>query len=116
MYQSYETNFCCENQFYESMDYIDYPITYDQPIQQKKSNQRRSKHVPHRLRPAHLVEQRNTRERRRVHDVNQAFQILQTLLPFDESDQTPTSRISKVRTLRTAVFYIDALQRMLHQN
>jgi hypothetical protein len=81
---------------------------------------RRSKHIPHHLRPQHIVEKRNTRERRRVQDVNQAFHILKALLPFDTmndtNDQLNSTRISKVRTLRKAVDYIEALQNMLNEH
>lgn len=97
----------------------------------KKTTTRRSKHIPHHLRPQHIVERRNRRERLRVQDVNQAFYMLQQLLPFDpNSTTTPnhntnnepcnetqnSSRISKVRTLRKAVDYIEALQNMLNEN
>jgi hypothetical protein len=95
---------------------------------QRQEARRRSKHIPHHLRPQHLVEQRNTRERRRVHDVNQAFHLLQTLLPWSpavtldhqQSESSPftatSSRLSKARTLRTAVDYIEALQRLLNEH
>ncbi|CAF1247065.1 unnamed protein product [Rotaria sordida] len=105
----------------------------------KKSITRRSKHIPHHLRPQHIVERRNRRERLRVQDVNQAFYMLQQLLPLDSNSTTTThnnnnddddnnnnkeqlnmtqnsSRISKVRTLRKAVDYIEALQKMLNEN
>ena len=95
-----------------------------EPVQMdcKKRSSRRSKHVPHHLRPAHLVERRNTRERRRVHDVNQAFHTLQTLLPANENaiseeDQAANAaRLSKAQTLRAAVDYIAALQELLYGN
>ncbi|CAF2731069.1 unnamed protein product [Rotaria sp. Silwood2] len=99
----------------------------------KKSTTRRSKHIPHHLRPQYIVERRNRRERLRVQDVNQAFYMLQQLLPVDSNSTTITthnndnnkeqlnmtqnsSRISKVRTLRKAVDYIEALQKMLNDN
>ena len=95
-----------------------------QPVQMdcKKRSSRRSKHVPHHLRPVHLVERRNTRERRRVHDVNQAFHTLQTLLPANENaiseeDQAANAaRLSKAQTLRAAADYIAALQELLYGN
>ncbi|CAF4798667.1 unnamed protein product, partial [Rotaria magnacalcarata] len=74
-------------------------------------------------------------ERLRVQDVNQAFYMLQQLLPLDLNSTTThnnnndeeeqqqqlniihnSSRISKVRTLRKAVDYIEALQQMLNEN
>jgi len=85
----------------------------------KKKAIHRSKHIPHHLRPQHIVERRNKRERRRVQDVNQAFLLLKALLPFDtiidNKDQLNSTRISKVRTLRTAIDYIEALQNMLNE-
>ncbi len=84
----------------------------------KTKPMRRSKYIPHHLRPQHIVEKRNTRERRRVQDVNQAFILLKELLPCDthtdDKDQLNSIRISKVRTLRKAVEYIEALQNMLN--
>ena len=93
----------------------------------KKKSTRRSKHIPHHLRPQHVVERRNQRERLRVQDVNQAFYTLQQLLPLDsnsiqsdgQKEQCVTatknsSRVSKVQTLRAAVDYIEALQKMLY--
>ena len=112
-YTPYESYAYEENVSYPWMEFNE-NFSYSMPAKKKSSN-RRSKHVPHHLRPAHLVEQRNTRERQRVHDVNQAFHILQTLLPFDENNPAPSSRISKLRTLRTAVDYIEALQQILDQ-
>lgn len=87
----------------------------------EKKTMRRSKHVPHHLRPRHLVEKRNTRERRRVQDVNQAFYQLQSLLPMDGPSNsfdatTPSTRLSKVRTLRKAIEYIQALQDLLNDH
>ena len=89
-------------------------------VEREKKSVRRSKHIPHRLRPQHIVERRNTRERKRVQDVNDAFYMLQALLPIDihsESQDSPNSaRLSKVRTLRKAVDYIIALQAMLDEH
>ncbi|UJR14701.1 hypothetical protein I4U23_001694 [Adineta vaga] len=93
----------------------------------KKKSSRRSKHIPHHLRPQHVVQRRNQRERLRVQDVNQAFYTLQQLLPIDSNSTTSretkeqydttrnSSRISKVQTLRAAVDYIEALQNMLNE-
>ncbi|CAF3650951.1 unnamed protein product [Rotaria sp. Silwood1] len=78
----------------------------------------RSKHIPHYLRPKHIVEKRNRRERKRVHNVNQAFLILQALLPFNinnNKNQLNSTRISKVCTLRKAIDYIEALQNILNE-
>ena len=61
------------------------------------------KHVPHSEKPAHLVEKRNARERRRVHAVNLAFVKLRKALPFENKRG---KRISKVRVLQKAIDYI----------
>jgi len=120
-----------ENNFYQTSDINCNPIPISTPsisIDSKKRSTRRSKHIPHHLRPQHIVERRNRRERLRVQDVNQAFLMLQQLLPFDSNSTTNndnneqlnmtqnSSRISKVRTLRKAVDYIEALQKMLNEN
>ncbi|CAM4747314.1 unnamed protein product [Rotaria magnacalcarata] len=89
------------------------------PLDSKKKTIRRSKHIPHHLRPQHLVEKRNRRERRRVKNVNQAFVILQALLPLDtynnNKQKSNSTRISKVYTLRKAIDYIEALQNILNE-
>ncbi|CAF0755945.1 unnamed protein product [Didymodactylos carnosus] len=95
----------------------------------QKSSTRRSKHIPHHLRPKHIVDRRNTRERRRVQSVNKAFLVLKKLLPnspskslskinkctLDINDKTSniSKRTSKVSTLRKAIEYIEALRTML---
>ncbi len=129
MYEPYCN--CCyyENQsIYMENYYPTSDINFDSvPIDSKKKSTRRSTHIPHHLRPQHIVERRNRRERLRVQDVNQAFHTLQQLLPVDSNlitysdnkEQLDTtrnsSRISKVRTLRKAVDYIEALQNMLNE-
>ncbi|CAF0811600.1 unnamed protein product [Adineta steineri] len=126
----YEPSYCncC---YYENQDvYMENSYqTFDENSKVlKKKSTRRSKHIPHHLRPQHIVERRNRRERLRVQDVNQAFYTLQQLLPSDSNSTTSnnnqeqmdatrnSSRISKVWTLRKAVDYIDALQKMLYEN
>ena len=140
MYEPYCHCCFCENQSiymgnsYEtsSMDFNSISSSISSVSDEsKKKSTRRSKHIPHRLRPQHIVERRNRRERLRVQDVNQAFYMLQQLLPFDSNSTTTTtrndnqerlnmtqnsSRISKARTLRKAVDYIEALQKMLNGN
>ena len=114
-YSSVNPNYELSNINYNSIP-IEPTIT---SIDSKKKPTRRSKHIPHHLRPQHIVERRNTRERRRVQDVNQAFLLLKALLPVDTNDdnkdQLNSTRISKVRTLRKAVDYIKALQNMLEE-
>ena len=43
------------------------------------------KHVPHSEKPAHVVEKRNARERRRVHAVNLAYVKLRKAIPFENN-------------------------------
>ncbi|CAF3199178.1 unnamed protein product [Rotaria socialis] len=114
-----------ENQYVISnMNYNSTPYTTSvEPmmtlLDSKKKTTRRSKHIPHHLRPQHLVEKRNRRERKRVKDVNQAFVILQALLPLDtynnNKEKSNSTRISKVYTLRKAIDYIEALQNILNE-
>ena len=75
------------------------------------SSRRRSRyrHVPHREKPVAVVEKRNARERRRVESVNQAFLRLRRHIP----DTNRHKRLSKVKTLRTAIDYIDYLRGLL---
>ncbi|UJR32045.1 hypothetical protein I4U23_019512 [Adineta vaga] len=124
MYQPYCS--CCYSTFdpnyehqYEICDSMSTEESYVTSSELKNKPIRRSKHIPHHLRPKHIVDKRNTRERRRVHDVNQAFLVLKSLLPFDAHDhvkeQLQSTRISKVRTLRKAVDYIKALQMILNE-
>ena len=126
MYEPYCPCSYCENQsiFTENcyqtseMNYNSMSISSGS-METKKKSLRRSKHIPHHLRPQHIVERRNRRERLRVQDVNQAFYMLQQLLPLDsipinnDTKEQNSSRISKVRTLRKAMDYIEALQKML---
>lgn len=68
--------------------------------QKKKSTY---KHIPHREKPAHLVEKRNARERRRVEAVNGAFLRLRRAVPLDNKRG---KRVSKVKILTRAIDYI----------
>uniref|UniRef100_A0A7E4W889 BHLH domain-containing protein n=2 Tax=Panagrellus redivivus TaxID=6233 RepID=A0A7E4W889_PANRE len=60
---------------------------------------------------SHSVEKRNARERTRVHTVNQAFNHLKNHLPNLRAN---TKRVSKLKILRTAIEYMNALRNMLH--
>ncbi|CAF3132726.1 unnamed protein product [Rotaria sp. Silwood2] len=112
---SYYSSFNDENQYEKpNINYTTNPysipiVSLTTDIDSKKKRIRRSKHIPHHLRPQHIVERR---ERRRVQDVNQA------LLPFNTNnnkDQLNSTRISKVRMLRKVVAYIEALQNILNE-
>ncbi|XP_061177324.1 achaete-scute complex protein T3-like [Saccostrea echinata] len=79
----------------------------------KKSGGKSSyRHVPHREKPPHLVARRNARERRRVEAVNEAFQRLRKRV----TGEVKQKRLSKVRTLRVAIDYINKLQRMIMEH
>lgn len=70
------------------------------------------KHIPHRLKPAHLVAKRNARERKRVQAVNSAFFKLRKHVPHEARH----SRLSKVKTLRSAIEYIQHLQKLIEKH
>lgn len=127
MYEPYCPCSYCENpSYYPTMEIDCHTMPMSTSLESRemtKKSTRRSKHIPHHLRPQHIVERRNRRERLRVQDVNQAFCMLQQLLPFDSNSPTNhhtkeqnTSRISKLRTLQKAIDYIEALQKMLNES
>ena len=70
---------------------------------------RQRKHVPHHQRPRDLVRKRNTRERRRVHGVNQAFETLRQHVPLVCCDD----KTSKISIIRQASSYIMRLTSLL---
>jgi len=59
-----------------------------------------------------FIRRRNERERSRVRNVNDAFEVLRQHVP----NGTKSKRMSKVETLRSAVEYIRQLKRMLGEN
>jgi len=67
---------------------------------------------PHRQPFVASVARRNERERNRVRQVNAGFQTLRQHVPNGAAD----GKLSKVETLRSAVEYIRALQRLLHSS
>ena len=67
------------------------------------------KHVPHREKPPHMVARRNARERRRVQAVNNAFVRLRRHIPYENKNK----RLSKVKTLRIAIDYIQHMQGLI---
>ncbi len=75
----------------------------------RRSSKSSYKHVPHREKSPHLVARRNARERRRVQAVNNAFLRLRRHVPHENRHK----RLSKVKTLRIAIEYINYLQRMI---
>ena len=89
-------------------------LVNDGPLQLRKSRRSLSKssykHIPHRDKPPQLVARRNARERRRVQAVNNAFSRLRRHVPYENRHK----RLSKVKTLRIAIDYINYLQRLIH--
>lgn len=76
----------------------------------KKTRKRR--HVPHSQLPIQLVEKRNSRERERIHAVNDAFELLRKHIPYS----TEYDKMSKVTILTDAILYIKSLTRMLENS
>ena len=60
----------------------------------------------------HVIDKRNARERRRVENVNDAFKRLRSRIPYENKDK----RLSKVKTLQTAMRYINYLSDMLNSS
>lgn len=93
-------------------------LYYSPPRQLKTKSRHRNdkkssyKHVPHSLKPAHLVAKRNARERSRVQAVNSAFTRLRKHVPFEPRHK----RLSKVKTLRVAIEYIQHLQQLIDRH
>jgi len=58
----------------------------------------------------HVIDKRNARERKRVENVNDAFKRLRSHIPYENRKK----RLSKVKTLQTAMRYINYLTDLLH--
>ena len=84
-----------------------------QPRTTTKSSAKKStsKYIPHSEKPPQLVERRNARERRRVESVNSAFVRLRRIVPYENRHK----RLSKAKTLRTAINYISHLKQLIDQ-
>ena len=74
-----------------------------------RPRRRQRTHVPHHQRPRDFVKKRNTRERCRVHGVNQAFEALRQHLPLVCLDD----KTSKISIIRHASNYIMRLTSLL---
>ncbi len=59
---------------------------------------------------AFMLSRRNERERNRVHLLNLGFERLRAVLPKQEGEQ-----LSKISTLKMAIWYIEHLDRVLHE-
>ncbi|BFZ11887.1 hypothetical protein BsWGS_14925 [Bradybaena similaris] len=67
------------------------------------------RHIPHYLRPQAFVERRNSRERRRIGNVNDAFEVLRRHIPSLKDKEGA----SKINILRLAIEYIQDLGSLL---
>lgn len=89
------------------------PPFFDSATQSPRSKAKTvSKYVPHKDKPPQLVERRNARERRRVESVNSAFVRLRRIVPYENRHK----RLSKAKTLRTAIDYIQHLHTLITQH
>ena len=91
----------------------DTPATRRQKGGRRAKKKSSYKHVPHSEKPAHLVEKRNARERRRVEAVNTAFLRLRRAVP---QDNKRGKRVSKVKILSRAIDYILNMQEAIDQH
>lgn len=80
--------------------------------EQQAAGRSKYKHIPHRDKPPQVVARRNARERRRVQNVNSAFIKLRKHIPY----QNRSKRLSKVKTLRTAIEYIRHLRTLVNDH
>lgn len=67
------------------------------------------RHIPHYLRPQDFVERRNSRERKRIGNVNDAFEVLRRHIPSLKDKEGA----SKINILRFAIEYIHDLGSLL---
>ncbi|XP_063403934.1 uncharacterized protein LOC134687506 [Mytilus trossulus] len=79
-------------------------------IKVKQRRTKRRRHIPHSQLPEELVNRRNSRERERIHAVNDAFENLRNHIPYS----TEYDRCSKVKILTDAMVYINNLSDMVN--
>lgn len=82
------------------------------PKRKKRRSTTTYKHVPHSAKPVQVVAKRNARERKRVQNVNSAFTYLRRHIPYENRHK----RLSKVKTLRIAIDYIQSLQSLISEH
>lgn len=82
------------------------------PKRKKRRSNTTYKHVPHSAKPVQVVAKRNARERKRVQNVNSAFTYLRRHIPYENRHK----RLSKVKTLRIAIDYIQSLQSLISEH
>ncbi|CAD5123664.1 DgyrCDS11986 [Dimorphilus gyrociliatus] len=82
------------------------------PKKKKRRSNTTYKHVPHSAKPVQVVAKRNARERKRVQNVNSAFTYLRRHIPYENRHK----RLSKVKTLRIAIDYIQSLQSLISEH
>lgn len=80
--------------------------------ERRASTKQKRRHIPHSERSAEFVHRRNTRERRRMLAVNQAFNALKKHLPQNRREV----RMSKFDILKGALDYIEQLTANLYTN
>ena len=86
-----------------------------------KKAARKRRHIPHRLRPGHLVAERNARERERMQCIGSAFDRLQNVVTGrcastnDDKASRERKKMSKAKILQMTISYIKVLQNMLGQ-
>ena len=73
-----------------------------------KQKEMKKRHIPHAMQPPHKVSWRNSRERTRIHAVNDEFARLRRLLPYEKKTRVPKEDI-----IRLAVIYIKELRSMV---
>ncbi|XP_066245378.1 helix-loop-helix protein 6-like isoform X2 [Euwallacea similis] len=104
----------CDNWF-EDINNVKCHLYFNGEIEEtqtKRPLREKNKHVPHSQKPLQVVANRNARERRRVHAVNNAFVKLKNAIPIQN---TRGKRISKVKTLLYAIDYIRTLDGILRE-
>ncbi|XP_066245377.1 helix-loop-helix protein 6-like isoform X1 [Euwallacea similis] len=121
----------CDNWF-EDINNVKCHLYFNGEIEEtqtKRPLREKNKHVPHSQKPLQVVANRNARERRRVHAVNNAFVKLKNAIPIQNTRSVILpkwqftlknydcrgKRISKVKTLLYAIDYIRTLDGILRE-
>lgn len=82
-------------------------------VNSRPVRKRKRRHVPHSQRSTEFVEKRNGRERKRVDDLNGAFECLKDRVPFIPRRNV---RTSKMKILTNAISYIQHLTTLLNDS
>lgn len=117
-FQTLTNNMACHGSPKRKENFCVVPYTKTNASRQQRHGRRNVgsrpvyRHIPHRDKPPHLVARRNARERRRVQAVNNAFCRLRRHVPYENKQK----RLSKVKTLRFAIDYINKLKTMVEEH